>query len=481
MRGLVRAIWAAAATVGALLYLGKLALAFAASPTVATGLRTLGVFLALYLLFMLEGLQVAGLQIKDQSLEAIERHLASTGRAGTRRRLEAIARIFIETDFDKFVTGRQILVIVMVVSMATLLAALTVPGELFGPAPGPLATAVLALLNAPFFIFVASTFIPSWVSQLLPQFTADNRPLTFIRIPGAKTVLRLSILIDDLELGYPARGILRFIERLGWVPGRQLLPIGRDVFHRNAVRFYGRGKQFQRITIHLGERTRYSEQVHYLFHQRVSELFHKVSLGAAAVGTIRVSAQAPAGIEVGEPAIQESTLEHGFAYAIRVPLKSTASAPATPWSITLHLELETGEDTTVESTHRWVELATNLPLANGEISVHAPAGQVISKPAIEVLDVFHDGDSPVLLGDAGSQWKVHQAETPVVTAKLSYPLVGHCYRLSYGNREQSSVASGPVAVSRLAEPDDAVQSHDVAIDRAGDTAETDRRGAVFLR
>lgn len=179
MSRVMRGFWIVAASAAVGLLAVKLVL-FVTVGFSATRLGVAaGVVALLYALFLLEGLQVAGLQLRESALPETLRHIdVRAFQPKTRTRLATLATLF-EQRFDAFVTGRQILVITTVVTMAALLRTTAVPAEAVAAAVGQrlrAATDVLMpLLNAPLFAFVTATLVPAWISQLLPQFLADRR------------------------------------------------------------------------------------------------------------------------------------------------------------------------------------------------------------------------------------------------------------------------------------------------------------------
>ncbi len=437
IKNIAQILWTIAASLCFILLLTKLLMVGAESPDAMVLAKIGGILALLYVLFLLEGLQVAGLLIKDHSEEAIRQYVTSAGYGSKEKKILNIARIFIGT-FDSFVTGRQIMVIMTVVSIATLLASLTIsPNFQQGTWLGLniFREKVVGLLNTPVFSFISSTLFPAWISQLLPQFAADNRAILFVTVPGTKWVMAAASALDKAQAGYPAHWLLRVLQKFGIFNKKEVIAVGRDKFHASAIAFYGRGKESHKITIRLGARTKYREELRFVYHRgETHEIFHKVSLLAKVTGDIEISMDTPDSVETAVPKVEEIENESQYIYVVRIPLnKPLPRSLNSPDVVTLIAEYETEEDSSDESEGRWVEFVTSLPMAYGEIQIVPPRGRMICHPIISVFDSSRNTDTALLDADLTNAWTIQHETNNSIIAHISYPLIGFIYTLTYAS------------------------------------------------
>jgi len=167
-------------------------------------------FTLLFNLFLLEGLQVAGLNIKAKPEHKLS--LDEMSKDGSSKEII----LFFKENFDSFVAGRQILTIATVVTMATLLGYLEIPVNHWA------ITALsqiywvgsyLEFLDSSYVNFLFAILMPAWFSQLLPQYLADQKPLWFIKLPFASLAIRLTAIVSQSRVGVPAQSLALLLKK----------------------------------------------------------------------------------------------------------------------------------------------------------------------------------------------------------------------------------------------------------------------------
>jgi hypothetical protein len=151
--------------------------------TNVTLLKVLGAFGLLYFLFMLEGLRISALQIRNLDDKALLNFLRQHYSEYKRQRLSALVRRF-RTYHTEFVIGRQILSIVVVVSLAFTISSLHVDPahalfdtlNLWRAGWGDYAVNILDSYAT---VFLTTTLLPCWIGQLLPEFMAYRQGIEF--------------------------------------------------------------------------------------------------------------------------------------------------------------------------------------------------------------------------------------------------------------------------------------------------------------
>jgi hypothetical protein len=191
MMKMLRIFWTIAAVLLTILLIGKFIIAAGVGSPAAVLPSAIGVFVLLYLLLMLEGMQVAGIQVKDLEKDAIEHYLERNPIAA-HKDVMPLHNTF-HTNFDGFVVGRQVFTILTVVSIAFLNRSIIIP--VAKDVPQDWSWALSVFLNGGVFVFFSSTLIPAWWCQLFSQFMADGRAIRFLALPGSKAVLWIAMLL----------------------------------------------------------------------------------------------------------------------------------------------------------------------------------------------------------------------------------------------------------------------------------------------
>lgn len=250
---LLSLLWCAIAWVTSAAFLFKLTLFVLTAGSVAW-LTVLAVFVLLYILFLAEGLQVAALYIKEHSLQTIDQYVQDKGYADVDH-ISFVAEKFIH-DFDAFITGRQIIVITSVISFATLLNSMQI-GEITVPAVWD---PIVQAIESPYFVFMFSIFLPAWFSQLMPQFAANNRALSFITLPWSYSIIKLTLMLNTIGAGIPARKMLTLLQYLGVFNDKQSLIIEHQNNHAHLVQFEHQDLISRTVSVrHNNQGTRFEE------------------------------------------------------------------------------------------------------------------------------------------------------------------------------------------------------------------------------
>jgi hypothetical protein len=185
-----------------------------------TIIRLIGILGLLYILFVLEGLIVSAIQIRRLDEDSLERYILSQY-SESRKKMTAMVRIF-RGSFPAFIVGRQLCLMIAVVSLAFTIDGLSVNEEaqLFKwmelQHPGS-SGFMLAFLQYWGTTFLMSTLLPCWIGQLLPQFLAEERGVEFLKFPLARTLTAISLAISSIGAGAPSRAFFDFIR---WATGR---------------------------------------------------------------------------------------------------------------------------------------------------------------------------------------------------------------------------------------------------------------------
>lgn len=167
-----------------------------------------------YALFLLEGVQVAAIQLKSDPLDQddFERY-----RDQHKLSPHAIEKLKTQQrdlvgHFFKFIIGRQLCVIATVVGQAIIINRI----QWNIPADAPVRAELAqwgSFINGDLTTFVVATIIPYWIAQLLSQFLADERPLTFLRLPACFAAVKLTLIVSTLGVGRPAMVLERLTSR----------------------------------------------------------------------------------------------------------------------------------------------------------------------------------------------------------------------------------------------------------------------------
>lgn len=436
--GLLRLLWISVATLLVMLLLGRFLVSVVHFSGPQVLLQLFGITALFYSLFLLEGLQIAGLQLKEQADDAIEDFLKSTARSREIPQMLRMTRLFRDS-FPAFLAGRQILVIMTVVSMATLLGAQAQDmGYLREYLQGFLGTGPAALLAAwvyhPFSTFLIATLLPAWISQLLPQFAADNRALAFAAMPAGEWITRLSIRLDWLEAGHPARVLLKALQGRDRFNDTDNIQIGRERFYDTAVNYYGRARERYRLFIQLGEKTSYKEDILYRFRRSSRpELFHKIKLMHPIRSGLEVRVQTPDGVELIRPRVTVMERSGEWTYTLSIPLSHSLPMPHHDnETLSLSLSYETDEDSRMAlEDGRWVEFTSALPVGEGSIQVQAAEGNTLNNPVLEIIDSERDTDTVLRDKELRNTCSIHDVNGSGLRVDMQYPMVGFIYRVCF--------------------------------------------------
>lgn len=273
----------------------RVVLAFTSGGGPWSVLHVLMIFLLLYNLFMLEGLQVSAIQIKtsdkDGILDFIEHNVPD-------RRKKVILNIsskFISS-FNDFVVGRQIFTMITVVSMATFFASLPASPsspviEFLDGIRAGLGTSIFDFSTNTYVVFLISTLFPCWMAQLLPQFMADNRGVEFAQLFGAKAVVLTSLQIAKIGAGRPGFTALELIQRLNHFTGEERIAPGDLALHDRLVSYFGVSIIERSIVIQAAEtETRIKDTSHLAYSGGShSNVRHMVRLRAEDSSDVKVT------------------------------------------------------------------------------------------------------------------------------------------------------------------------------------------------
>ena len=204
----------------------------------------------MYWLFLLEGLLVVMTQLRSSDAEGarqyVERHLTP--------RQRGVAEWFVTLAhgdrFHLFVNGRQILVVILIVAIASLVTVLPLhrtlgffaffnlasspfhvqhhPTSWLDSAWGQVGNLAYLTLKHPILAAIISALFPCWAAQLLPQRLALDRNFEFIRLWGSPELTCLSLWVARAGAGWPGEALVWCVQRLGGFDGREHIDIGME-------------------------------------------------------------------------------------------------------------------------------------------------------------------------------------------------------------------------------------------------------------
>ena len=387
----------------------------------------LGIFTCLYLLFILEGLQTAGLQIQDLDRDAVE-HVLEHHTVSSRKDVMPVYNLW-NRNFDGFEVGRQLFTILTVVLMAFLLKALQLPVEKLGIQPEPVKHAI-GFLNTTLFAFVSSTIIPNWYAQLIPQFLADGRVLSFLTLPGVRLINELCYVLDKLQLGYPAHVILnRIVRSPKWGP-RKYLTVGKRSYYETSLNFYGRAKKRHEISFALGKPTSVKEMIAYVFkHGNTQSLDHKIQLSAPVEGDIDVKIELPDDV-YGEVEVRDAFEAGLFTYWIMITLnRPLPRERAETDEVLLEIEYQTNAYTDDVGIPYSTSFSSTLPTIEVKVSIEG-RNQLLRKPGVRIVEEVDGRLSTALDNSKEGGWEIlynkNQAEI-----LFEYPTVATVYQIEF--------------------------------------------------
>lgn len=388
----------------------------------------IGILLCFYLLFTLEGCQVAGLLIKDLDSDAIEQFLHDRPVANLKD-IFPIYKIF-SSNFDGFVVGRQLFVIMTVVTIAFLNKSISIEPTTANALQPPL-KGLIVFFESGFFAFVSSTLIPSWISQLLPQFLADGRAITFLALPGTRLVLWISMLLDRIQLGQPAHALEHLLKRLGVVGEREPLPAGKQTFFEASLNFFGRAKKQHEISFILGCPTTVRESITYVFKRGNTRHFdHSIQLTAPVVDDIELGLELPEGV-FGEIEAKDSYKGGIFTYWINIKLNQSLPRQGVESDkAVLNIEYQTTAYTDDIGISQATEFISTLPTEGATVTIES-SKWLLRQPKVSILEVAGKL-SKVPDNDAQRGWEIHHNRNKA-DILLHHPTVATVYRIEFEN------------------------------------------------
>jgi hypothetical protein len=348
-----------------------------------TLLVALGVLACFYFLYMLEGLQVAVLQIQSLDRDAVERVLQHHP-FGSRKEIMPLYEVW-NRNLDGFVVGRQISVIMTMVIIAFLLKSMQIPVETLNVESASLKY-VIGFLNSTLFAYIGSTLIPFWYCQLVPQFLADGRAISFLTLPGARLVNGVAMGFDKIQYGYPAWAILNLILRsLKWGP-RKYLTVGKRTYHETSLSFYGRAKKRHEISFVLGKPTTVKEMIAYMFQSGKNQhLDHKIQLSAPIVGDIDVKIELPDGV-FGEVEVRDAFEAELYTYWIMITLnRPLPRERAETDEVLLEIEYQTNAYTDNVGIPYTTCFSSPLPTKEAKVSIQS-GNHLLRMPSVRIVE-----------------------------------------------------------------------------------------------
>ncbi len=435
---LLRIVWPIVALILTILLIGKFILAARFGEASQVAPAAFGVFLCFYLLFMLEGLQVAGLQVKDLEGSAID-HFLERHPVGSRKQIFPAYTTF-ASNFDGFVTGRQIFVIMTVVAIGLLIKGVRVPLTGSVSTEGWLKTIIDFVNDANFpkdapitpFAFISATLVPAWWCQLLSQFLADGRAISFIALPGSRPVLRLAMFLDQLQLGEPPKVALNVWSRLTRLEPRQQIPIGKQTYYDASVNFYGRAKKRHEISFALGKPTTVRETINYVFHRGNTEsLYHTIQVSGPVQGDIKGKIDLPENVHMQVEA--RDTHEDGlYTYWIKFLMNQSLPREGVDVDeVILQIEYQTYAYSGNMGVPQTIEFSSPLPTEAGKILIQG-GNRLLKKPKLRIIEA-EDKFSTVPDDGGAKNWEVSTPEPNNNRADIliDHPTVATIYQIEF--------------------------------------------------
>jgi hypothetical protein len=349
-------------------------------------------------------------------------------------------------NFDGFEVGRQLFTILTVVLMAFLLKALQLPMEKLEIESESVKHAI-GFLNTTLFAFVSSTIIPNWYSQLIPQFLADGRVLSFLTLPGVRLINELCYLLDKLQLGYPAHVILnRIVRSPKWGP-RKYLTVGKRSYYETSLNFYGRAKKRHEISFVLGKPTTVKETIAYVFKRaNTQHLDHKIQLSAPVEGDIHVKIELPDGI-YGEVEVRDAFEAGLYTYWIKITMnQSLPRERVESDEVLLEIEYQTNAYTDDVGIPYMTSFSSPLPTIEARVSIQG-RNQLLRKPGVRVVEEIAGRFTTAHDNNKEGVWKIlynkNQAEI-----LFDYPTVATVYQIEFQSMDVA-LGTKPESISLI--------------------------------
>ncbi len=387
----------------------------------------LGILACFYFLYMLEGLQVAALQIQSLDRDAIERVLEHHP-FGSRKEIMPLYEVW-NRNLDGFVVGRQICVIGTMVVIAFLLKSMNIPMDTLKVESASVKH-VIGFLNSTLFAYIGSTIVPFWYSQLIPQFLADGRVISFLTLPGTRLVNAVIMAFDKIQYGYPAWAMLNPILRaLKWGP-RKYLTVGKRIYYETSLNFYGRAKKRHEIFLGLGKPTTVKEMIAYTFQNGKNQhLYHKIQLLAPIVGDINVKIELPQGV-YGEVEARNAFEEGLHTYWLKITLNlPLPRVRVEADEVLLEVEYQTSAYTDEVGSRYMTYFSSPLPTIEAKVSIQN-GSQLLKRPSVRIVEEVDGRFTPVFDHSDEGAWKIlyknNQAEI-----LFDYPTVATVYQIEF--------------------------------------------------
>jgi len=386
-----------------------------------------GVLACFYFLYMLEGLQVAVLQIQSLDRDAVERVLQHHP-FGSRKEIMPLYEVW-NRNLDGFVVGRQISVILTMVLIAFLLKSMQIPVETL-QVESESVKLIIGFLNSTLFAYIGSTLIPFWYSQLIPQFLADGRVISFLTLPGTRLVNAVIMAFDKIQYGYPAQAILKLILRsLQWGP-RKYLTVGKRTYYETSLNFYGRAKKCHEISFALGKPTTVTEKIAYMFQSGINQrLDHKIQLSAPIEGDINVKIELPDGV-YGEVEARNACEMGLHIYWIMITLnQSLPRERVEADEVLLEIEYQTNAYTDAVGKPYAISFSSPLPTKEAKISIQN-GSYLLRRPSVCIVRGVDGGITTALDNSKEGGWEIfydkNQAEI-----LFDHPTVATVYQIEF--------------------------------------------------
>ncbi|MDH5710278.1 MAG: hypothetical protein OEZ15_01250 [Gammaproteobacteria bacterium] len=373
-----------------------------------------------YVLFLLEGLQIAGLQLKEHCDEAILRFL-ETSKLGSDKRVLRIAELY-KNSFHSFLSGRQILVIMSVVSIASIISSISYQPTMMDFS---LSASLAIVVNSPFTNFLLATLLPAWISQLLPQFIADNRSIGFVTLPGAEWITRLAIRLDKIHASRPAFDLLSWAMRTGTFKLKEKIHVGRKRFYESLSSYIGVSRD--KVQIVVCGNTVSERSVYRLRKEKLVTLRHKIR-PQIEIAEFDITLSTRDDIITGKPSIVKHYDRGGLFYMLEIALSFD------------DFEANSYADITVSNRYQYANMEksgnqnvlfeTDIPTRKVAIFLMPENDQQISDVSVDACHYtqrhFYDDDSFAygVVDQDSDDANNHRID-------IDYPLYGIEYRISY--------------------------------------------------
>jgi hypothetical protein len=222
------------------------------------------VIVVFYSIFLLEGLVVSGGKLKDVEDAVIGRY-ARSYYAKHEEKILNIAEFF-RANYAGFLTGQQIITILLIVFLDTAMSFLSVPSDQPQATPkyyanpavdwlnslrGGLGDWTLGITHNGLTTFLISTLLLCWVSQLAPGFLSDKREIGFLRLPCTYRFIQFSRVLSAVGVGYPGEAISRLVTRRKAFQNQEHIGISPAEAHRFLSEFFGISVRLLSIRIRI--------------------------------------------------------------------------------------------------------------------------------------------------------------------------------------------------------------------------------------